>query len=125
MTLFDRILINLHRGAERLKKGAALFSERLKFEIAVIRMRIRIDDLRTRIKDLHAQIGRKAADLKETDPDNGDIGSFLRDEDVHAAIEEIAALKKEIEDIVADLEREQKEIFDASRKDDATGERIP
>jgi len=125
MTLFDRVLINLHRGAERLKKCAALFSERLKFELSVIRMRIRIDDIRTRIKELHAQIGRKAADLSGAEAQSGSLESFFRAEEVHAALKEIAALNKELDEIVADLVREQKEIIEAAKKDDAPGERIP
>ena len=125
MTLFDRILINLHRGAERLKKGAALFSERLKFELSVIRMRIRIDAIRARVREQHELIGRKAADLGPADARNGSLESFFRDEEVRAALEEISALKTEIDDIVADLEREQKELIDAAGREDPAAERVP
>ncbi len=111
MTLFDKVLINLHKGAEKLKWGAAIFSERIKFELGIIRMRIRINSIRERINELYAQIGRRAAALSAANAEQlrAPLAEFLKSDEVAAALEEIEKLLKEIDEITADLAREQED----------------
>lgn len=109
MTLLDKVLINLHKGSEKLKRGAAIFSERIKFELGIVRMRIRINSIRERINELYGQIGRRAAALRDAQEIHAPFAEFLKSDDVAAALEEIEKLLKEIDEITADLAREQED----------------
>jgi hypothetical protein len=117
MTLFDKVLINLHRGFEKLKFGAVVFSERVRFELNVIRMRIRVNELRARAGELYARIGQKAAGFRDGEARPEFFEDFLKDDEVMAAIEEIAKLNKEIDEITADLAREEAEVAVTAKKD--------
>lgn len=109
MTLLDKVLINIHKGSERLRQGAEVFSERIKFEIGIVRMRIRINSIRERISELHARIGRRAAAIRELDAPHGTFDEFIKSDEVAPALEEIEKLLREIEEINADLAREQED----------------
>lgn len=113
MTLFDKVLINMHKGSEKLKRGAAVFSERIKFELGIVRMRIRINSIHERINELYGEIGRKADTLREAEEAPGTFADFLKIEEIAAALEEIGKLRKEIEEITAELVREQESIAEA------------
>lgn len=116
MTLFDKVLINLHKGFEKLKYGAAFFSERVKFELNVIRMRIRINELRARTGELYARIGQKAAELRDGEARPDFFEDFLKDDEVTAAFDEIAKLNKEIDEITAEFAREEADVAATAKK---------
>jgi len=113
MTLLDKVLINLHKGSEKLKRGAAIFSERIKFELGVVRMRIRINTIHERINELYSLIGRRATALRDADAEqlNDSLSHFFKNDDVASALEEIEKLLKEIDEITADLAREHEDII--------------
>ncbi len=120
MTLFEKVLINLHKGFEKLKRAAALLSERVKFELNVVRMRIRINDIRQRLSELHALIGQRAAEFRNSEAAPETFKEFLEDDEIAAALDEIAKLKLEIDEIAADIAREHEEVIAAAK---GTGER--
>lgn len=114
MTLLDKVLINLHKGSEKLKRGAAIFSDRIKFELGIVRMRIRINTIRERINELYSQVGRRAATIQDADAEQmqAPLAHFLKSDDVAPALEEIEKLLKEIDEITAELAREQEDAID-------------
>lgn len=107
MNIFDKTLINLHRGFERLKLFASIFSERVRVELNIIRIRIRMENLQERIRSLHESIGKRYVDL-HTVPDlpERDQTSLL-DEEITAAMAELVQRKKELSDLEDELKREQ------------------
>ena len=120
MTLFDTLLINLHRGFEKLSQGAAFFSDRIKLELAVVRARIKAQNMRDRIGELQALIGRRAAELRESDAPPKTFSAFLKDEEVAAAVEEIEKLDQEIDELMADVARGEADVAAAMKE--AAGE---
>ncbi len=107
MIIFDKVLINLHKGYERLKDIAAVFSERAKAELNIVRMRIRIDGVQNNINELHRTIGRRVVDLRSKAELSKAEEQLLRDEEIVAAFAELVQRKKELEDLNAEIRREQ------------------
>ncbi len=107
MAIWERVAVNLETGARKLAAMAAIFSERVKAEIAIVRLRIRLDEVRSRIDELHRIIGRRVVDLanRAAIPKTGE--QLLKDEDIAAALAEIVARKKDIEDLNEQIESEQ------------------
>lgn len=107
MTIWEKVVVNLEKGARKFAVAAATFSERVKAEIQIVRLRIRVDELRSRIDELYRVIGRKLVELKKKEalPRTGDL--VLKDEDISAALLELAEREKELEDLFADIKHEQ------------------
>lgn len=110
MALFDNVLINLHRGFEKTKRGAQLFSERVKAEINIIRFRIKIDNIQAEIDKGHRMIGKMLLDLRENDELPKSIDKFLHIEDIARVLADIEKLKKELDEARQELENEQAAI---------------
>ncbi len=120
MTIIDKVLINLHKGYERLKEVAAVFSERARSELNVIRMRIRINGVQDGIDKLHRTIGRRVVELRAKAALSKAEEQLLRDEEIIAAFAELARTKKELEDLIAELKREQAEFTTVPKKSEDT-----
>ncbi len=67
MTIWEKAVLNMEKGTRKLAVAAAIFSEWAKAELAIVRLRIRIDEVQAGIDELHRQIGRKVMDLKKQD----------------------------------------------------------
>jgi hypothetical protein len=120
MTIFDKVLINLHKGYERLKEIAAVFSERVKSELNIIRMRIRMDNVQNGIDAAYRDIGRRVVNLRAKAALSKTEENLLNDEEIVAAFAELVRWKKELEDLNAELKREQTDIAAATKKPEDT-----
>jgi hypothetical protein len=120
MTIFDKVLINLHKGYERLKEIAAVFSERVKSELNIIRMRIRMDSVRQTIDAAYRDIGRRVVDLRAKVALSKAEEHLLNDEEIVAAFAELVRRKKELEDLNAELKREQTDFAATTKKPEDT-----
>lgn len=109
MTFMDTVLRSMQKGYDRLQQGAALFSERVKFELDLVRVRVRIANMRERIDELHARIGRRAIALAQDNPPKT-FTAFMKDEEVAAAHQETERLSREIDELAAELAREGEEF---------------
>jgi len=120
MTIFDKVLINLHKGYERTREIAAVFSERARSELNFIRMRIRIDGVQDGIDKLHRTIGRRVVELRAKAALSKAEEQLLRDEEIVAAFSELVRMKKELEELIAELKREQAEFTTVPKKSEDT-----
>ena len=120
MTIFDKVLINLHKGYERLREIAAVFSERAKSELNLVRMRIRIEGVQGGIDKLHRTIGRRVVELRAKSALSKAEEQLLRDEEIAAAFSELARMKKDLEDLIAEVKREQAEFTTVPKKPEDT-----
>ena len=120
MTVFDKVLINMHKGYERLREIAAVFSERAKSELNLVRMRIRIDGVQAGIDKLHRTIGRRVVELRAKSALSKAEEQLLRDEEIAAAFSELARMKKDLEDLIAEVKREQAEFTTVPKKPEDT-----
>lgn len=107
MTLFDRVLVNLHRGYEKTRRGAEIFSERAMVEINIVRFRIKMDSIQAEIDDLHRTIGKRMVELKDKEELPKSFDLFLKSDEIAHALEELDKMKKELDDVYAELSNEQ------------------
>jgi uncharacterized protein (DUF849 family) len=107
MTIFDKVLINAHKGFEKLKLLASIFSERIKAELNIIRIRIKMNDVQERIEHLYRLIGKRYFDMRSQLAPGEREQPFLNDEEIAAAMAEIIERKKELGDLEADMKRER------------------
>ncbi len=106
MTIWEKVIVNLEKGAKKTTAWAALFSDRIKAEIAVARLRIRIDEVKSRINDQYRIIGRKISELDKKD-ELGAVSQLVKEEDIITALDEISAREKDLEDLYNQVANEQ------------------
>lgn len=107
MTIWEKILVNVEKGARKVSVGAAMFSDRVKVEFALARLRIRMNEVRSLIKEQEQIIGRKVVELKRKEELPRTIEQLMADEDIVAALAEIASREKDLEEIKDEIAREQ------------------
>lgn len=116
MTFMDTVLRSMQKGYDRIQQGAALFAERMRFELNLVRTRARIAGMRGRIDELHAGIGRRALQFASQDPPPKTFLVLLSDEEVSAALQEIERLSREIEELAGELSREDRELAEVVKQ---------
>jgi hypothetical protein len=107
MAIWEKVVVNLEVGSRKIATTAATIAERVKAEIAIVRLRIRLDEVKSRIDELHRIIGRRVVDLnsRAAIPKEGE--QLLKDEDIAAALAELEARNKDLEDLNAEIKREK------------------
>jgi hypothetical protein len=81
-------------GIERIKWFATVFSERLKIEIAVVKLLYQSDEMHKKREGLYREIGRRVYELKGNPEKN-----ILKDRAVAEAIEGIEELDKGLDEL--------------------------
>jgi predicted nucleic acid-binding Zn-ribbon protein len=103
MAIWGKAVLNLEKGGKKITVMAATFSDWVKTELQVIRLRIRIDETQTAIDQLHRQIGRKIMNLKKQNALPETIDLLLRDEEIVMAMAELTDREQEIEELKTEL----------------------
>jgi hypothetical protein len=106
MNIWEKVVLNMRNGVKKVAAAAATFAERVRAEVAIVRLRLRIDEINSRIAELMRMIGRKLVDLQKKNALPKTTDQLLKDEDIVAAIVELADREQEIEE----LNREIKNI---------------
>jgi hypothetical protein len=107
MTIWEKVIVNLEKGAKRLSAGAALFSERVRVEITIAKLRIRQDEVRSLIREQEQIIGRKLVDLMQEDELPRTTEELIKDEVIVTALAEIVSRKRDLDDIQNEISAEQ------------------
>jgi hypothetical protein len=120
MTIWEKAILNMQRGAQRISVAAVLFSERVRVEIAIVRLRIRINEVQARINELYQIIGRKLVNLATGDALPKTSEQLVQNEDISLAMHELVDWKQEIEEL-NDKIRSEQNLFKTApkRKEDA------
>ncbi len=92
--VFERIRRNFTNGISRIKWFAAVFAERLKIEMAVIRMLYRSSEMEKKKEELLRVIGMRVYELRGN-PDR----NILKDKTVVESVEALVQLEKEMEEL--------------------------
>jgi len=92
--MLEKLRANFREGLDKIKWLSVLLSERLKIEIAVIRLLYQSDEMEKKKDELLGAIGRRVYDLKGN-PDK----NILRDREVHDAIDEIEKIEHNLEEL--------------------------
>ncbi len=110
MPLWDRTLTNLQRGHDKLTALAQTFSERVKAEITIIRVRMQIDDIREKMAGQHGIIGRKLMELRTGGALPQSFELFFKDSEVISALEKIAQYERDLENLKDELRSEAQAV---------------
>ncbi len=92
--MLKRMRENFGRGMDKLKWFATVLSERLKIEIAVMRLLHQSDEMEKSREDLLKTIGQRVYDLRGSHDKN-----ILRDKIVLEALQELEKIGKNIDDL--------------------------
>jgi seryl-tRNA synthetase len=92
--MYEKLRESFSGGIERIKWFATVFSERLKIEIAVVKLLYQSDEMQKRRDGLYREIGRRVYDLKGNPEKN-----ILKDRAVAEAIEEIEKLDRDLDEL--------------------------
>ncbi len=103
MAIWGKAVLNIEKGSKKITVMAATFSDWVKTELQIIRLRIRIDETQAAIDQLHRQIGRRIMHLNKQDalPESTDL--LLRDEEIVMAMAELTDREQEIEELKTEL----------------------
>lgn len=115
MTIWEKVIVNIESGSRKIMAGAALFSDRIRVEIAVARLRIRMDEVKSLIREQEQIIGRKIVDLKNSGELPKSAELLMADEEIVTALAEITSREKDLEDIKDEIENEQA-VFKGTEK---------
>ena len=115
MTIWEKAVLNMQKGSRKIAAAAATLSERVKAELALVRLRIRIDEVQARIDGLHRLLGRKVVDLKKQDALPKTTEQLLKADDIAATMTELADREQEIGELKAEMQNVRTE-FKATAK---------
>jgi len=99
VNIWEKSVVNMQKGAKKVAAAAAVFAERVRIELTLVRLRIRIDEVQARRDELYGTIGRKIVDLNKRDELPKTTELLLKDEDIVAAVVELADREQEIDEL--------------------------
>ncbi|MGE5172937.1 MAG: hypothetical protein ACM3MD_03815 [Betaproteobacteria bacterium] len=105
MTIWEKAVLNMQKGGKKISVVAATLSERVKAELAVLRLRIRIDEVQARVGELYSMIGRKIIDLKKREMLPKTTDQLLKDDEIMAVMAELTDREQEIEELKTEMKR--------------------
>lgn len=92
--MLKRIIENFRDGLARIKWFAAVFSERVRIELAVIKLLYRSDEMEKTRQKLLKTIGERIYEVKGNPEKN-----VFRDKVIVEALEDIEKMEKDIEEL--------------------------
>lgn len=107
MTIWEKVIVSLEKGSKKLTSAAELLSERIRAEIAIARLRIRTDEVKSLIDEQYRIIGRAVAELKKKDALPPSTDELVNEEDIIMALAEITSREKDLEDLYNEIANEQ------------------
>lgn len=118
MTVWEKTLVNLQKGYAKLTFFAATFSDRVKAEITIARLKIQIDDIQAKVREQQQFIGQKLLEMKGKDalPDTFDV--LFKNDEISSAVDKIERYQKDREILEDDLRREAEVLKPAPASDD-------
>ncbi len=116
MTIWEKAVFNMQRGAQRISVAAVLFAERMRAEVAIVRLRIRIGEVQARMDELHQGIGRLVVTLARGDALPKTSEQLLQNEEISNAMHELIDRKQELEELTDKIRSEQTLIKTAPKR---------
>ncbi len=118
MLIWEKAVLNIQKGSQKVVAFASVFSERVKTEIAMARLRIKADEVQGRIDELHRVIGRKVEMLKRGEAMPKTSEQLLKDEDIDASLNELEKQKQEAEELRKEMKQGQDAFKPVSKMED-------
>ena len=92
--MFERVRESFGNGISRIKWFAGVFADRLKIEVAVVRLLYRSAEMEKKKAELLRNIGMRVYELRGS-PDR----NILKDKTVFELVEALAKLEKEMDEL--------------------------
>lgn len=115
MNIWEKAILSMQRGTQRISVAAVLFAERVRVEVAIVRLRIRINEVHARIDELYQGIGRKVVNLSRGEALPKTCEQLVQDEEIALAMHELTDRKQELEELNNKVKTEQSS-FKIARK---------
>jgi hypothetical protein len=106
MTVWEKTLTNLQKGYAKLESFAATFSDRVKAEITIMRLRMQIDGIQAKVREQQQFIGQKLLEMKENDTLPSTFDLLFKNYEIASAVNKIERYQKDREILLDDLRRE-------------------
>ena len=106
MAIWEKVVVNLEMGSKKIAATASIFAERVKAEITIVRLRMRLDEVQSRIDELHRIIGRRVVDLSRAAIQKAGE-QLIKDDDIAAAMAELAVRNKDLQELNAEIKSEK------------------
>ncbi len=119
MTIWEKAIFNMQKGAQKVSAAAAILSERVKAEITIARLRIRLDEVQARINEQYRIVGRRVVNLARGEALPKTTEQLVKDEEIASAMAEIGICKKEMEDLHHEIREELSGAGSASGNEEA------
>ncbi len=120
MTIWEKAVLNMQQGSRKIADAAAVFSERVKAELAIIRLKIQIDQVQARMDTLYGRIGRTIVDLKRKGDLPKTAEQLFEVDDIIASMTELADGEREIEELRAQIKNISNDFTTAEKQTEDT-----
>jgi hypothetical protein len=107
MTIWEKAILNIQKGTQKVAVAASLLSERAKAEITILRLRARLDEVQSMLDEQYRIIGRRVVNLQGGAALPKTTEQLLKDEEIAVAASEIKERKREREDLQHEIEHER------------------
>ncbi len=104
--VWGKVISNMQKGSDKLMVAAAMFSERAKAELNIVRLRIRSDNVQESVNEQYRIIGHAVVELNNSGSLPKLAEQLLQDERIAAPLIEIAALEKELDRLNDEIKNE-------------------
>ena len=121
--LWEKVIANIQRASDKLIATAATFSERVRAELNIVRLRMRVDNVQEIFNEQYRIIGHAVVELNNSASLPKLSEHLLQEEKVAASLIEIIALEKELDRLSDEIENEAA-VFRQTTKQQA-GEAAP
>jgi hypothetical protein len=118
MTVWEKTLINLQKGYAKLASFAATFSDRVKAEITIVRLRMQIDGIQAKVRVQQQFIGQRLLEMKENDTLPSTFDLLFKNYEIASAVDKIERYQKDREILLDDLRREAEVLKSAPASHD-------
>ena len=106
MNLWETTVVNVQKGYTKLTLFAATFSERMRAEINIVRLRMQIDEVQASLRKEHEEVGRKLLAMRDDGSLPDSFDRFFKNDEVTGSLGKIARYEKALDELVDDLGHE-------------------
>ena len=121
--LWEKVIANIQRASDKLIATAATFSERVRAELNIVRLRMRVDNVQENVNEQYRIIGHTVVEFNNSASLPKLTEHLLQEEKVAASLIELIALEKELDRLSDEIENEAA-VFRQTTKQQA-GEAAP
>ena len=106
MNLWETTVVNVQKGYAKLTLFAATFSERMRAEINIVRLRMQVDETQAALRKEHEAIGRKLVEMRDDGSLPESFELFFKNDEIAGSLGKIVRYEKALDELLDDLQHE-------------------